>query len=204
MALMFISFEGIDGCGKTTQINLLEKYFIDRNKKVIKLREPGGTDFSETIREILLNSRHDISPVSELMLFNAARADLINKVIKPELDNGAIVICDRFYDSTTAYQGYGRGLNLEEVTQSNMLATQGLKPDITFYIDIPLEISHERSKNRNPDRMERSGDNFFQKVIDGFREISRLESERVLLIDGSGDIEATYQKIIKVIEKRDF
>ncbi|ROL61037.1 dTMP kinase, partial [Bacteroidetes/Chlorobi group bacterium ChocPot_Mid] len=128
---MFITFEGIDGCGKSTQLELVEKFLIDNGKEVLTLREPGGTVLAEEIREILLHSHHTISKESELFLFEAARADLVSKVIKPALEQRIIVLCDRFYDSTTTYQGYGRGFDIQTIKIINNLATNGLKPDLT-------------------------------------------------------------------------
>jgi dTMP kinase len=192
---MFITFEGIDGCGKSTQIALLAEFLRASNKEVITLREPGGTAFSESLREALLHSKNEITPVSELLLFEAARAHLVEYVIKPALKEGKVILSDRFYDSTTAYQGYGRNIDLDFVTQCNLVATGGLKPDITFYLDIPLEEAQKRSNDRVPDRMERSGEDFFLRVINGFREIVRQEPGRVIQIDAMGDWETTHNLI---------
>ncbi len=199
---MFITFEGIDGSGKTTQIGLLEEYFNKRNIKVIKLREPGGTLVSEQIRDILLHSKSDINPITELLLFNAARSCLVESIIKPALAGGKTVICDRFYDSTTAYQGYGRGLPLHEVMNINLAATGGLSPDITFYLEIPFKLTTYRTNHRAQDRMEKSGSEFFQRVIDGFEAIAALEPERFIRIDGSREIAEVHSDIIAVIESR--
>lgn len=198
---MFITFEGIDGCGKTTQIKLLCQYLVKKGLNVITLREPGGTDFSEKIRELLLNSKHKIATRAELMLFEAARAHLVENVIKPALSDGKIVICDRFYDSTTAYQAFGRDLPLEDVNFCNMFATGGLKPDITFYLKITLEESKKRSHHRYFDRIEQSGDIFFRKVIEGYEFIAKSEPERFIVIDASGRREETSSKIIAKFEE---
>ena len=198
---MFITFEGIDGCGKTTQIKLLADYFISRGKDVLSLREPGGTAFAEKIRDILLSRSNQISPMTELFLFEAARSDLVNNVINPALAQGKFVLCDRFFDSTTAYQGYGRRLGIDDINRLNLIATHNLKPDITFFMDIPIEISHLRSRKKDFDRIELAGDGFFQRVIDGFAELSEQEPLRIFRIDASGSIEETRLKILDIIEK---
>jgi dTMP kinase len=129
------------------------------------------------------------------LLFEAARAHLVEYVIKPALRKGKVILSDRFYDSTTAYQGYGRQIDLDFVNQCNLMATGGLKPDMTFYLDIPLEEAQKRSNERIPDRIEKSGDDFFQRVIDGFREIARNEPGRVIQIDAMGDLKNTHELI---------
>lgn len=198
---MLITFEGIDGCGKTTQIRLLKDYLESNGRKVVTLREPGGTDFSEKIRDLLLHSKDHISPRAELLLFESARAHLVETVIKPALADGAIVLCDRFYDSTTAYQGYGRGISLDEVDTCNMTATSGLKPNITFYLKLDLNESKQRSKHRKQDRIEQAGDDFFEKVVEGFGKIAEAEPERVVVVDARGNIESTSIKIKEYVDK---
>ncbi len=197
---MFLTFEGIDGSGKSTQLELLKKYFIQRGEEVLSLREPGGTPLSERIREVLLNSEDNINPIAELMLFEAARADLVEKVITPALKEGKIVICDRFYDSTTAYQGYGRQLPLEDVIKINKLATKGLTPDLTIYLEVSLKLAKERGFDGNVDRMESSGDEFYKRVLEGFSEIADSEPERVIKIKSNKNIESTHKLIINKIE----
>lgn len=197
---MFITFEGIDGCGKSTQLQLIAKFLEQHNEKVLCLREPGGTYLAEQIRDILLNSKENISPLTELLLFNSARSDLIQKEIKPALSRGEIVLCDRFYDSTTAYQSYGRGLPLEDVIKCNMIATDGLKPNLTFFLDIPYELSIQRSNHRLLDRMENAGKDFFSRVIEGYKKIADDEPDRVYCIDGTAPIEVVMLKIIDIIE----
>lgn len=199
---MFITFEGIDGCGKTTQIHKLQKYLLNHNKKVNLIREPGGTDFSESIREILLNSKHSINSISELMLFEAARADLTEKVIMPAIAKGEFVLSDRFYDSTTAYQGYGRELDLKKINFLNEIGALNIQPNITFYLHISLEISYKRSEKRKPDRIEKAGDDFFKRVINGFEEITINNPDRVYKIDASHGIEETFEEILKILKFR--
>lgn len=180
---MFITFEGIDGSGKTTQIRLLEDYFTKIGVSFLSIREPGGHPVSESIREILLDNHNRLNEISELLLFEAARSELCDKLILPALNSGKVVICDRFYDSTTAYQGYGRMMNLQQVEFCNHFATKGLKPDITFYLEIEYHTSKIRSKSKNMDRMENSGDEFFERVINGFKIIADNEPKRVKLIN---------------------
>ncbi len=199
---MFITFEGIDGSGKSTQIDLLEEYLKSKGLDVIKLREPGGTQLSEQIRNILLSTGNSLSPETELLLFNAARSNLVGTIIAPALEQGKTVICDRFFDSTTAYQGYGRGLSLEQVTLCNMVATGGLKPDLTFYLDIPFDLSVNRTNHRQPDRIEQSGGDFFMRVIGGFRQIALDEPERFIRIDSSREIDEVSRTIIGFVETR--
>jgi|DewCreStandDraft_4_1066084.scaffolds.fasta_scaffold00209_42 dTMP kinase len=197
---MFITFEGIDGCGKSTQLSLIAEFLEQKNKKVMCFREPGGTLLAEQIRQILLNSSEHISPVAELLLFNSARANLVEEKIKPAIANGYIVLCDRFYDSTTAYQGYGRMLPIEDVVRCNMFATGGFKPDLTFLLDLPYKISLERSNLRNLDRMENAGEDFFNRVIQGYRIIANSEPERVYLIDSTATIEKVKEDIISILK----
>jgi dTMP kinase len=194
---MLITFEGIDGSGKTTQVRLFSQFLEQQNKKYIVLREPGGTPFSEEVRSILLHSKNKISPLSELFLFNAARADLVENVIRPELQSGTIVVCDRFFDSTTAYQGFGRKLPLEDVTNCNRIATNGLTPDLTFFLDIPLDMAISRRHKKQPDRMELAGDDFFESVVEGFRKLAELHPNRFYRIDSAGTIEESHNLIIK-------
>lgn len=182
---MFITFEGIDGSGKSTQINRLRQKLEEEGYRVEVFREPGGTDLSEKVRAILLDSDLDIRPVTELLLFSAARAQLMLERVLPLLEEGVFVILDRFYDSTTAYQGYGRGsASLEHIRQLNELASQQRKPDITFYLRIALDEAKRRMQNVARDRMERSGDDFYRKVIEGFDKLAERE-DRIIRIDST-------------------
>ncbi|MBI5326665.1 MAG: dTMP kinase [Ignavibacteriae bacterium] len=192
---MLITFEGIDGCGKTTQIGLLSTYLKESGKEVLTLREPGGTEFSEKIRDLLLHSKDKLTPQTELFLFEAARADIVEKIIKPELNRGVIIILDRFYDSTTAYQGYGRQIDLNFVRESNATAVNGLKPDVTFFLDIPLNVSYQRSNHRKLDKIEQSGDEFFTRVINGYKKIAESEPGRIICIDGAKSEDVIFQLI---------
>ena len=199
---MFITFEGIDGTGKSTQIRFLEEYLKKNNIPYLSIREPGGTDFSEKVREILLSTKSQISSISELMLFEAARADLCDKVIKPALDKGMVVLSDRFYDSTTAYQGCGRGLGINTIKMCNQFATQMVKPDFTFYFRLSLEESINRRNHREFDRMELAGKEFFEKVIHGFEEIADSEPERIHIIDALQTREEIFREILEIVKPK--
>ncbi len=196
---LFITFEGIDGCGKTTQIRRLKNFLTEHNYEVVTVREPGGTEISEMIRNILLHSKNQISPVSELLLFNSARSVLVQEIIKPALEQGKIVICDRFFDSTLAYQGYGRGLNLDDVKKCNKIASNNLIPDLTIYLSVSLEISKSRTDRTEFDRFEQAGDEFFKRVINGFEQIAIDEPNRIFKICSEEPIDEVSKKIIEII-----
>lgn len=193
--MLIISFEGIDGSGKTTQINLLKKRLETDGIDVRLFREPGGTELSEVIRGILLNPEIEINSVTELLLFSSARSQLIAEKVKPFLANEGVIILDRFFDSTVAYQGYGRGsVSLEQIYQLNKIASHGITPDITFYLRVDLETAEKRRSNLSKDRMERSGDDFYRNVIHGFDVISKSEP-RFSEIDACLEIEDIHDKI---------
>ena len=209
---MLITFEGIDGAGKTTQINKLVTYLTSQNREVLTLREPGGTEVAEKIRTILLESRQDISPIGELLLFSASRTELVQQVIVPALAIGKTVILDRFFDSTTAYQGYGRGIDLTLLQSIIDISTCGTVPDITFYLDIePQEALHRKFaktsipltfENDELDRMERSGLEFFQNVRRGYLDLISCNKDRFVCINALLP-EATIQRQnITVLEER--
>ncbi|MFA5668449.1 MAG: dTMP kinase [Balneolaceae bacterium] len=196
---MLITFEGIDGSGKSTQISLLREALKELGHKVVVFREPGGTDISELIRGMLLNPELKIDPITELLLFSSARSQLIAEKVKPLLKEDGIVILDRFYDSTTAYQGYGRkSLPLEQIHQINEVASHGLAPDITFYLRLSLEESAQRTSHLDKDRMEQSGDSFFNRVYKGFEELRKKES-RFKTIDASGSQENVHKNIMQIL-----
>lgn len=193
---ILITFEGIDGSGKTTQINELIRRLDQRNIEYQLFREPGGTRIGEKIRDILLDKDHSsMLPITELLLYSASRYQLTMRSIVPALNAGKIVICDRFYDSTTAYQGFGRGIDLEFIKRLNAVATESLIPDITFILDISLEKRLKRLGEKNLDRLEREALAFHKKVREGFIAMAKEEPERMILIDGSRPSEEISKEI---------
>ncbi len=202
MDSLFITFEGLDFCGKTTQVKLLESWLKSKYKDVLVLREPGGTAIGELIREILLNPEHSsLTEASELFLFEASRSQLVKEIIRPALSRGTIVICDRYYDSTTAYQGYGRGISLQLIEAMNLFATENLVPNVTFFLDIPVEEIEKRMKKQKAvkDRMESNAISFYKKVREGYFEIAKKES-RIKILDGLLSIEEIHSAIINNIQ----
>jgi dTMP kinase len=189
---IFITFEGIDGCGKSTQARKFYNYIKRQNLPVMFLREPGGTPASERIRRILLDRNLEISPNSELLLYEAARAHLAETVIIPALLEGRIIICDRYYDSTTAYQGYGRGLDLRLIDRLNRIASLDVAPDLTFIFDVDYRTSLKR-RNRTADRLEKEKRAFFDRVRKGFKSLAA--KRRVVLLVGRRDIDAIFEDV---------
>ena len=195
---LFITFEGGDGCGKTTQINLLDEYLRSKGYKTLLTREPGSKGLGVKLREILLNYDGDVSPVCESFLFLADRAQHVDCIIKPALEEGTIVLCDRHTDSTVAYQGYGRGLDLAQIHNLNRIATSGLKPDLTIVLDVDVETSQKRVGSEK-DRMESAGIEFFERVRKGFLEIAKQEPERVKVVDSTQSIEKIHKEILELV-----
>lgn len=182
---MFITFEGIDGSGKSTQIKRLQQRLQQKKGNVEVFRDPGGPLVSEKIRQILLSTEFEIDGVTELLLFSAARSQLMAEQILPALEKGSVVILDRFYDSTTAYQGYGReSIDLHEIKYLNEIASHKREPDLTFYMQIPLEEAKKRMGQKRKDRMEQAGDHFFAKVIEGFDRLASHKS-RIVTLDAT-------------------
>lgn len=184
---MLITFEGLDGSGKTTQIEHLAARLEAAGRTVVRVREPGGTALSEAVRALLLDPQHHVVPRAELLLFSAARAQLCEEVIRPALAAGAVVLCDRFYDSTVAYQGGGRGVAPEiwlEALQSEFV-TGGLVPDRTYLFRVPPEVAARRRGHRAEDRMERAGDAFFARVAAAYEAIALRHPGRVLALDAA-------------------
>ena len=200
---MFITFEGIEGCGKTTQSKLLCESLIDRGFSVVYTREPGGTPAAEELRSFLLKPRSEkFPPFAELSIYEAARAFHVENLIRPSLQEGAVVICDRFTDSTVAYQGYGRGIDIPLIERLNVEATRGLKPHLTVLIDLPVEEAFKRISDRRKDRMESEGLDFHRRVRKGFLELSEREPERFLVLDGRGSIEELHSQILSEVLRR--
>jgi dTMP kinase len=199
---MFVTFEGIDFCGKSTQVELLRKFFLNQNKKVEIIREPGGTEISELVRNILLDKKNYHMVIeAEIFLFSAARAQLVREKIRPYLNQGIYVISDRFHDSTTAYQGFGRGIDIESVKHINSLAIGTTVPDITFLLDITVEEAGKRKKlieNFDPDRIEASDSSFYERVRAGYLYLAEQE-ERIRVINGMKPVEDIHNEIIKEV-----
>jgi dTMP kinase len=199
---MFVSFEGIDFCGKSTQVKLLAEYFEHAGKTVKIIREPGGASISEKIRQVLLDKKNtEMFIETEILLFSASRAQLVREVIIPALEDGIIVISDRYFDSTTAYQGYGRNIPLNVVDTINHFAVGAALPDMSFFLDIPIETAIERRDARRADldRMERLDSDFFSRVRAGYKELSR-QLQRFHLIDGTLPVDVIHRAIVEKIQ----
>ncbi|TDI80714.1 MAG: dTMP kinase [Caldithrix sp.] len=195
-----ITFEGIDFSGKSVQANLLHGALKDRKLPVLILREPGGTEISEKIRSVLLdNANHKMSAMTEVLLYSAARAQMVRENILPNLEKGTVVICDRYFDSTTAYQGFGRRIDLDFIKKLNNFATEELVPDLTFLIDLDPKIALQRTKT-DLDRLEKEDSEFHQRVRKGYLEIARSNPDRFVVIDGTQSIEAIQDEIFMKIK----
>jgi dTMP kinase len=198
----FFTFEGIDGCGKSTQLARVAEELKAGGVSCLVTREPGGAPISEKIREILISPENArMRSETELLLYLAARAQHVRTVIKPAVDEGKIVLCDRFEQATYAYQGYGRGLDLELLRSANAFATGGLSPDITFIFDIPVELSVERlaKTGKGKDRIESEPPRFFEKVRTGYIEAAAADSEKIKLLDGSKPLDELTKEILGAI-----
>ena len=196
---MFITFEGIDLSGKSTQIKLLKNYLENNNKRVITVREPGGTQISEKIRDILLDKVHlKMEYLTEFLLFSASRQQLTKEIILPYLKKKYFVLSDRYYDSSTAYQGYGGMLDLSMIKKINKIATDGLVPDLTFLINISIEECIKRKKlmRKKEDRIEQKKISYYKKVISGYLKIADNNNRRFVVIDGSKSIDEIHKEII--------
>lgn len=194
---LFITVEGIDGCGKSTQARLIAAALEAAGHDVLRLREPGGVKISEQIREILLDPANaEMGDVCELLLYEAARAQLVHQVIRPALAAGKTVVCDRFYDSTTAYQAFADGLDRNMVSQANELAVDGCRPDLTLVFDLPVEDALRRRSGREAeDRLELKGLEFQERVAAGFRAVAADEPDRVKLIDAGESIAEVFSGV---------
>lgn len=197
---LFITLEGADGCGKTTQLKLLKEYFEKLGYEVVVTREPGAKGLGEEIRKLLLHYDGYVSPKCEAFMFLADRAQHIDTIIKPAVEEGKIVLCDRHTDSTIAYQGYGRGEDTEKLTALNTLATGGYKPDLTLVYDVDIETAISR-RGDDRDRMEQAGKDFQIRVQQGYREIAKLEPNRVKIIDAKDSIEKVFNKTQELVEQ---
>lgn len=195
---MFITFEGIDGSGKSTQAQLLVDHLERKGRRVRLYREPGGTELSERVRSMLLDPGLDVRPFPELLLFSAARAQLVETTIRPALKEGTVVICDRFYDSTTAYQGAGRSVaDIRWVQEFNTKVTGGITPDRTYYIAIDPHLALKRRavRSESRDRMEQGNARFYERVIAAYDELAADEPARILRLDGAMSVEELHETI---------
>jgi dTMP kinase len=208
----FITFEGGDGSGKTTQLRALESYLNTCGKSCITTREPGGTSLGKLIRQVLLEAgEQTIASPTELFLYLADRAQHIQEIIRPAIEQGKIVLCDRHTDSTLAYQGYGRGIDLELLRELNAIASQGIRADLTLLFDCPVKIGLSRTAQRQfraasvgsrEDRFEREKVEFHERVRAGFLELARTEPERFFVIDASRSIEEVFQQVKKIVDQK--
>ena len=200
MSGLFITLEGVDGCGKTTQARLLAEWLVAQVPQpagVLLTRQPGGTAIGEQLRELVLSPQNHITPEAELFLYLADRAVHVAEVVVPALDRGCVVVCERYTDSTLAYQGYGRGLDLKLLRRLNEMATEGVTPDLTLVLNIPAaEVRLDASRL---DRLESAGGDFRERVADGFRALARGEPERVKILDGMQSIQAVHEQIIALV-----
>ena len=204
----FISFEGIDFSGKSTQINNLKNKLVAKNQEVIILREPGGTQISELIRKILLDKKNLLmTSETEMLLYSAARNQLLNEKIIPALEKGSVVIADRYVDSTTAYQGYGRQISFDLIRQVNHVATNGFLPSLTIFLDLPLETMNKRQENtmNEIDRLESAGSDFFKRVREGYLKIADTDNNRVKVLNADQNISKLSNQIWELVcSKLDF
>jgi dTMP kinase len=207
---LFITFEGTEGCGKSTQIKLLAEHLKAIGHRVRTLREPGGTPIGEEIRHTLKHSEnnHAMTAEAELLLMNASRAQIVREVIRPALAAGDMVLCDRFYDSTTAYQGFGRQLDLEKVKSIIEFAVGETKPDLTLFLHVPAEVGAERLRSRQStlpfvrDRIEEADRKFFERVAHGYGVIAAGEPQRVKFINGAQSLDVVCAEIWKIVQPR--
>lgn len=195
----FITFEGADGCGKTTQSELVLEYLKNKGYEVLWTREPGAKGLGQNIRQLLLHYEGDVAPMCEAFLFLADRAQHIANIIKPAVDAGKIVICDRHTDSTIAYQGYGRGENIEQLKYLNNLATGDIRPDLTFVFDVATDVAQTRVGSEK-DRMEAAGVEFHKKVRNGYLEIAHQEPQRVKIVNANNSIEKVFDDTKAILD----
>ena len=201
----FISFEGSEGCGKSSQIQLLVKRLMREGLEAVRVREPGGTPLGERIRDLLQHAPEGQSmcPETELLLFNASRAQLVRQVIAPALANGQWVVADRFYDSTSVYQGLGRGLDRAAVAEVIRIAVGQTRPDLTLVLDVTPEVAQQRIRQRaaSKDRFERESEEFFQRVRQGFLDLAADDPGRIRVVDSNGTIEQVHEQIWDLVTK---
>jgi dTMP kinase len=201
---LFISFEGVEGCGKSTQAQLLADWFKQQSLPVVLLHEPGSTPLGTALRTVLLDSELKITPKAEALLYAASRAQLVAEVISKALQQGKNVICDRYLDSSLAYQVYGRGLSFQEVLSVNEWATERLLPDLTFFLRLPVEVGLARVKSRRLplDRLESEADAFHKRVEAGYEELAVKYSERYYTVAADAPVETVFQQIVQVVKQQ--
>ena len=201
---MFITFEGCEGVGKSRQIKELENYLKTNGIPYYLTREPGGTPVSEQIRSVILDGKNtSMTDECEALLYASARVQLLKEVVKPKLDAGELVLCDRYIDSSLAYQGYARGLGVDFVEKINDYAIKNFMPDFTVFLDLPPELAFKRKGGVDKnDRLELSGMEFHQKVYQGYKDLAKKYSSRFIVIDASGTREQTHQKIIDALKDK--
>lgn len=205
---MFVTFEGIEGSGKTTQMGLAAERLASEGYAVVQTREPGGTRIGEELRSVLLSPDHgNMSPLAELFLYEACRAQLVTEVVRPALERGGLVLCDRYFDATTAYQGFGRGLDMAFVEGLNRGAGQGIEPDLTILLDLPVETGLERIRirysgpgrqdgRRVPDRMETEERDFHERIRRGYLRLAERHGRRMRVVDASGPVDQVHAKVM--------
>ncbi len=201
---LFITFEGTDGVGKTTQAKLLKKWLEEKKRNVVLTREPGGGPISEKIREILLSPKTKIEDLTELFLYQAARIEHVEKVVRPALKKGKTILCDRFTDATIAYQGFARGLSLQTIDLLNSVATKNLVPDLTIWLDHPPQKALRKARKKRGDRIENKGFKFQEKVRQGYRTLAQKYPRRFVRISVHPEIETTQNEIRNLISQRFF
>lgn len=204
MASAFITFEGIDGCGKSTQLRMLASELRLRGREVVATREPGGTPLGQHIRQLLLDAEEQVDPLAELLLYAADRAQHVRSHVRPALDSGHVVLSDRYADATVAYQGAGRGFPAELVSELVVLATGGLMPDLTLIFDLPVDESQRRqerrmSKGHKADRLDAEDAAFHTRVRDAYLRIAAAEPERVRVIDAAGSVQETQSHVMRIV-----
>lgn len=204
---LFLTFEGLDGSGKTTQMRLLARRLREAGEDVVELAEPGTTEIGKKIRSILLDPAHEMmSPVAEMLLYFAARAQSVDEIVRPALERGATVLSDRWTDSTRAYQGYGRGLGLEWIDQLDRIACRGIEPDLTVLVEIGVGEGLERARTRNADeaaaetRMDEQDRLFYERVAQGYRTLAGLYG-RIVAVDGRGSVEEVGERVWRAVEE---
>lgn len=197
MKSKFITFEGSEGCGKSTQSEMLYCYLKSKGLKVVYLREPGGVKLSEKIREILLDPESKISPEAETLLYMAARAQVVRDIIQPALKAGKIVICDRFLDSTIAYQGFGLGIDIKLIKSIGNFATQGISPDLTIFLDLPVK-SGLKHRHNCKDRIEQRSVSYHEKVRNGYLALAKKESRRIKIVKVQEDKFKTQDRVREI------